>query len=84
MTLIVGFGGAFVTRPLKRHFRQGYESAGDIAKYLSINRPQTFKREKKGWTREQVASVVREIIINQLGTRDFSDDSHFIDDLHLD
>jgi hypothetical protein len=46
--------------------------------------PQSFKGEKKGWTREQVASVVREIIIDQVGAKDFTEDTHFINDMRLD
>ena len=82
--VVVGYSGAFVTRPWKRHFRRGYESVGSLAKYISIYSPQSFKGEKKGWSREQVASVVREIIIDQVGAKDFTEDSHFINDMHLD
>ena len=84
VTLFVGFGGAVVTRPFKRHFRRGYECAGDLAKYLIMSSPHSFKVEKKGWSREQVALVVREIIIDEIGTKDFTEDSHFIKDMHLD
>lgn len=82
--VVVGYVGSVVTRPFKRRFRRGYESAGDLAKYLNMYSPHSFKGGKKGWTREQVASVVREIIIDQVGAKDFSEDSHFIDDMHLD
>ena len=82
--VVVGYGGAAVTRPLKRHFRRGYESAGDVAKYLSVHSPHTFKKHMRGWTHEQVATVVREIIIDEVGAKEFTEDSHFIDDMHLD
>lgn len=84
MMLTVGYCSAVITLPFKRHFRRGYQRAGDIAKYLSINSPHSFKRESKGWTREQVASVVTEIIKDQLGREDFTEDSHFLNDLHID
>lgn len=84
VTLVVGFGGVVVTRSFKRHFRRGYGCAGDLAKHLIIYSPHSFKGERKGWSREQVASVVREIIIDEIGTKDFTEDSHFIDDMHLD
>lgn len=54
------------------------------AKYLTVHSPHAFKKEERGWTREQVAAVVREIIIDQVGVKDFTEDSHFIDDMHLD
>ena len=84
VAIAVGYGGAVVTRPLKRNFRRGYKRAGDLARYILLHSPHTFKREKRGWTREQVASVVREVIIDETGVKDFTEDSHFIDDMHLD
>ncbi len=35
-------------------------------------------------SREEVARLVREIVEEQTGTRDFTEDSRFIEDLHLD
>ena len=84
VTLVAGYSGAVATRPFKRHFRREYECAGDLAKYLMMSSPHSFKREKEGWTREQVAIVVREIIIDQVGTKDFTEDSRFVQDMHLD
>ena len=84
VAVFVGCTGVLVTRPYKLRFRRGYESAGDLANYLSLRSPQAFKRKGTGWTREQVASVVREIIIDQVGIKDFTDDSHFVHDMHLD
>ena len=79
--LLVGYGGAVVTRSMKRNFRREYQCAGDVAKYLSVHRPQSFKKD---WTKEEVAGVVREIIIDETGVKDFTEDSHFINDMHLD
>jgi acyl carrier protein len=84
VTVVIGYGGSVITRPFQRNFRRGCESAGDLAKYLSVHGPHVFKKEKRGWTRAQVAQVVREIIIDQVGVKDFTEDSHFVDDLHLD
>jgi hypothetical protein len=83
VALSVGYIGAVSTRWFKRNFRPGYQSLGDVAKYLSVHSPHVFKREKRGWIREQAAAVVRAIIIAQVGTEDFTEDSDFIDDLHL-
>lgn len=35
-------------------------------------------------TREQVAAAVRRVIEEQTATYDFTEDSHFVRDLHLD
>ena len=84
LAVAVAYGCAVLTRPLKRHFPRKQTCAGDLAKYLSLQSPHTFKKEKTGWTREQVAAVVRDIIIDQTAVEDFTEDSHFIDDMHLD
>jgi hypothetical protein len=81
---VVGWSAAIVSRPFKRHFRRGYESAGDLAKYFSTHSPHIFKKETRGWTREQVVAVVREIIVDEVGASEFTEDSHFINDMHLD
>ena len=39
---------------------------------------------QKGWTREKVAQMVREIVIDETGVTDFTDDSRFVQDMHLD
>ena len=84
MAVAVGFGGAVVTRSSKKNFRRGYKHTGDLANYIISHSPHTFKREKRGWRREQVAAVVRGIIKDETGVKDFTEDSHFIDDMRLD
>ena len=37
-----------------------------------------------GFTREQIAERVREIVREQLGVQEFSDDDRFIEDLRMD
>ena len=36
------------------------------------------------WTREEVAAIVREVIIDETGIEDFTEDSLFVDDMNLD
>ena len=77
----VGYVAAQLTRPLKRDFNNSYQTAGDLANYLATHSPHTFKKE---WTREEVARLVREIIIHETGVENFTDDSRFVQDMHLD
>jgi hypothetical protein len=79
--ILVGYGSGVVTRPLKRNFRREYKCAGDVAKYISVHRPQSFKKD---WTKEEISGVVREIIVDETGVKDFTEDSDFINDMHLD
>lgn len=80
-----GYVSAVSTRPTKQYFRRSYKRVGEISNYLVANKPHVFKRdERRMWTRAQVLEVVREIIAEYVCSQDFSDDAHFIDDLHLD
>ena len=65
----------------KRHFRREYAHAGELANYLVLHSPHSFKKE---WTRDEVATLVRKIIIDDTGVTDFTDDSRFVQDMHLD
>ena len=78
---VLAYGSAVLTRPLKREFQMDCAAAGDLAKYLSLHTPHVFKKE---WTREQVATSVRKVIVDVTGVRNFTDDSRFVEDLHLD
>jgi len=79
--IAIAYVGAVATRPWQRHFRKGYEHAGDLALFLVLHNPGVFKRE---WTREQVAETVRGIIVDETAIEDFNEDSHFVQDMHLD
>ena len=81
VSLGVGRLGAILTRPLKREFRDGYAHAGDLARYAVLHTPHSFKRE---WTKEDIVQTVRRIIIDQTGVDDFTEDSRFVEDMHLD
>lgn len=78
---VLGYVSARLTRPMKREFRYQYQHTGDLAKYVAFHSPHTFKKE---WTREEVAELVREIIIDETGASDFTEDSRFVEDMHLD
>lgn len=40
--------------------------------------------EDRGMTREQVADIVRQVIVEQTGIKNFSDADEFVSDMHLD
>jgi hypothetical protein len=39
---------------------------------------------KKAWTRDEVIERTRQVIREQLGINEFSDDARFVDDLGID
>lgn len=83
-SICFGYVSALATRSTKKHFRQNYKCVGDVARYVVANKPRIFKRDERQWTREQILEVVREIVADYVGSQNFSDDAHFINDLNLD
>jgi hypothetical protein len=75
---------AVVTRPFKTEFRRGFRTFGGLVEHLLLHAPHAFKREQRMWTRAQIAETVRAIIVEITGKTDFTDDSHFTNDMHLD
>jgi acyl carrier protein len=82
-TTVVLWVGVATTRPLRTAFPPTYVCVGDIARHLVTIKHQPQKAEE-GWSREQVRETVRALIIEQFGVTDFSDDSHFVDDICID
>ena len=82
LTLIgLAEGAELATRPFKRHFRREYANAGELANYFVLHSPHSFKKE---WTGEEVTKLVTQIIIDDTGVTDFTDDSRFVQDMNLD
>lgn len=86
IALIFALGSllAFVTRPLKTEFRRRFQTVDGLVEHLLLHSPHTFKHEQRRWTRAQVADTVRAIVVDVTGKTNFTDDSHFINDMHLD
>lgn len=76
-----GYAAAVITRPWKRTFRRRYDNVGKLAKLIALLNPSSFKKE---WTSEEVAETLRQIIIYETGVKDFTEDSRFVEDMHLD
>jgi hypothetical protein len=83
IALLFGFVASVVTRPLKTDFRRGFRTLGGLVEYLLLHSPHSFKREQRTWTRAQVAETVRAIIVDITGVTNFTEDSHFINDMRL-
>jgi len=82
--VVVGIIAAVVTRPFKTEFRREFRTFGGLVEHLLLHAPHAFKREQRMWTQAQIAETVRAIIVDITGKTDFTDDSHFINDMHLD
>jgi acyl carrier protein len=84
ITILCGFLLSFVSRPLKTNFRRRLKTIDGLVQHLLLYSPHTFKRDKRTWTRTQIAETVRAIIVDEIEVTDFTEDSHFINDMHID
>jgi hypothetical protein len=83
LLVAVGFTVSMVTRPLRTEFRRRFQTFGGLVEHLLLHALHTFKREQRVWTRAQIAETVRAIIVDVTGKTNFTDDSHFINDMRL-
>jgi hypothetical protein len=79
-----GWLGVTVTRPFKTLIPSHYSRVKELVQYMIAQNPRIVKGDEKGWTREQAWCTVRNIIIEQLGVHDFTEDSQFGKDLRVD
>jgi hypothetical protein len=80
---VVGYGGALVTRPWRTEFPAEQDTVGGLARYLAGYNPQLLAAEPSKWTRERIAIVVRQVIVQEIGVTDFHEDSNFVRDIRI-
>ncbi len=56
----------------------------ELVDYLVVYDLPILKGEETAWSRAQVRDALRRLIIDETGVTDFSDDSRFVEDMHLD
>jgi acyl carrier protein len=90
LTAIVATTGGYLfarsTRGLRTEFPKSLASVGDLTTWIVAHKPDlaTGLPSQKGWTREQVALRVREIVIDHLGCEaQYGEDARFVEDLGL-
>lgn len=60
------------------------QHVGELVDYLVTNEPLIVKGNETSWSREQVWDVLKRVIKDETSINDFSEDSRFVEDLHLD
>jgi hypothetical protein len=60
------------------------QSVRELAKYLVANEPLLVKGAESAWSRTQVWEVLRRVIEDETAVTNFSEDSRFVEDMHLD
>ena len=80
---LVLFVGLWATQPLKTRFRL-YRNVEDMVRFLIAKNSFLVKAKRSGWTREEIQSSVRQIVVEQFGISNFNDDDRFIEDIGVD
>ena len=60
------------------------QSVRELVDYLVTNEPLSVKGNESSWSRAQVWDVLKRLITDETSVRDFSEDSRFVEDMHLD
>ena len=60
------------------------QSVRELIDYLVMKEPLIVKGKETAWSRAQVWDVLERVIKDETGVKDFSEDSRFIEDMHLD
>jgi acyl carrier protein len=82
-TVAVIWVGLVATRSLQNAFPPRYASLGTVVQSL-IATKQLPEKVQEGWTREQVRETIRAMIVEQFDVTEFTDDSRFVQDMHID
>jgi hypothetical protein len=60
------------------------QSVRELVDYFVTNEPLIVKGNETAWSREQVWEVLERVIKDETSVTDFSKDSRFVEDMHLD
>jgi len=84
VTILIAGLALRVTQPLCVEFPKELGTIGDLARWVMTHKPDLATATVPAWTRDQIASRVREIIVDVLGCKPgFSEDASFVKDLGL-
>lgn len=59
-------------------------SVKELVEYFVTNEPLLVKGNEPAWSRAQVWDVLKRVISDETGVTKFSEDSRFVEDMHLD
>lgn len=65
-------------------FMPTVQSVRELTDYFVTNEPLIVKGNEAAWSRKQVWDVLERVIKDETGVTDFSEDSRFVEDMHLD
>lgn len=74
----------FRPRWVRALMQQDCQNVRGLIEYMLTHDPLGAKGDDKRWTRQQVQDVLWRVIENELGVKEFTGTSHFVDDMGLD
>ncbi len=77
--------GLFILRApaFQLAFPASVKSVGELSQFLAGQAPELFEAGNRKWARVEVSNQVREIVIDVIGCKNYSEDARFIEDLGL-
>jgi acyl carrier protein len=73
-----------LTRGLRREFSPAIQNIGELARWIMAYAPEAVQPPQGQWSREQVAEIVKEIVIEELScAKQYREDAHFVKDLGM-
>jgi len=83
--ILFGWCGFQVARRFRYDFSPSLETVSGLSRWIVANGPEVVAAPPGQWSREQVAEMVRQIVIDQLGCEKiYREDAHFVKDLGVD
>ncbi len=82
--IIFGWLAFLATRWMRIEFRPSMPTIGHLSRWIVANAPDVVKAPPGKWNREQVAEIVKEIVIKILGCdKEYREDANFVKDLGM-
>ena len=79
-----GWLAFLATRSTRIEFQPSLETVGHLSRWIVANAPDVVKAQPGKWSREQLAEIVREIVLDALGcNNEYREDAHFVYDLGM-
>lgn len=81
---LIGCVATLATRPLRISFPLNSKTVRELTQFMVARNAHLLGVTENTWTRERVWCVVRDILVEQTGLTNFTEDSHFVRDMHID
>lgn len=84
VAILATWMAVIASRPLKTAFPPGFMNLGNVAQFIVARNPTLLESAPPAWSRERIWCVLRALILEYLDATDFTEDSRFVQDMHID